>query len=79
MLLLLSIIVIAVEKNKPEKNPIKDKDQTKLKDSYGKKFNKVTKFNSYRTYGNIAIINVSLGEDYARIITKTQKLEEVLK
>lgn len=57
---------------------IEKENKTKLINTYGMQFEEVNSFNSYKQYKDITIINVTIKEGYARIITTTKKFEEVL-
>ena len=66
-----------------EQKSIEKENKTKLINTYGKQFEEIKKFNSYKQQGDITIINVTIKdgkvESYARIITNTNKFNEVLK
>ncbi len=87
VLLLVSIAVSQLElsNEKPaftkdlEQKAIEKENKTKLTNTYGIQFEEVKSFNSYKQYKDITIINVTVKDGYARIITNTNKFNEVLK
>ena len=91
---LLSTIIIASEsiiEKETKKVQTKDlklktiekENKTKLMNIYGNQFQDLKEFNNYKQYEDITIINVTIKtgniEYYARIITNTNKFNEVLK
>ncbi len=90
---LLSTVIIASESMIEKERPTKTKDletkaiekenNTKLIKIYKKQFKDLKKFNNYKQYDDITIMNVTMKqgktESYARIITNTKKFNEVLK
>ena len=62
-----------------QQKTIQKQNKTKLMNTYGEQFKEVKSFNNYKQYKDITIINVTIKEGYARIITTTKKFEEVLK
>ena len=66
-----------------EEKQITKENKTKILDSYGKKFPKLKKIETYYQNGNITIIKVKIkrgkGQEQARIITRTNEFLEVQK
>ena len=61
-----------------EETKISTNNENKLLDYYKDKFKKVNKFNNYRQSENITIINVSIDNNYARIITHTDNFNRII-
>ena len=66
-----------------QQKAIEKENKTKLINTYGIQFKEVKSFNNYKQYKDITIINVTIKdgkeESYARIITNTNRFNEVLK
>lgn len=81
-LLLLSTIAIGKKPKKTKElkeNNFNNQEKEKLSKYYGKKFRNVVDYNSYKNDSVMALINVTLeNNEYARIITPTSRMEEVL-